>query len=372
VLDPEQIGLSDLALALEDHSPDHTWWFEPQTGGVSPRFVNGIEAPGADVEGLIEIQPLPTEVGYADMEDFVAQVRDPRARALLERAITGRGAFRRFKDTLLDYPELRRAWFAFHDARGEQRAIRWLVEHELIAPPVARRVMPREPTAADLPGLLDADGVVHRVSRDLRRLYRDRLRRVLLVGGWARGDAHPESEIELLVVLDTVADRWREKTRMDKVMWRHSIRHDTVLVATPISEPDFERGSEPVVTGTPRGAPLNRAHEEIRAARALLAAGFPSQALSRAYLAGFHAAGAALVAVDQLPATRTGVVSTFGRQIVAERGFDHEIGRVVRRLFEDRNDVDFGFAEASAEVASGAIHAAERLLAATEAWLAER
>jgi pimeloyl-ACP methyl ester carboxylesterase len=47
-----------------------------------------------------------------------------------------------------------------------------------------------------------------------------------------------------------------------------------------------------------------RGNEELRAARALLEAGFPSQALSRSRAAGFHAAGAALLAVGQLPATR--------------------------------------------------------------------
>jgi hypothetical protein len=213
---------------------------------VAPRFSDGVEP--TDADGLIEVVPLPTAIGYGDMEDFVAQVRDPRARGLLERAITGRGAFRRFKDTLLEYPELRRAWFRFHDARGEQRAIEWLVERELIPPAVAEQALERwpEPEDAGLPGVLDAEGVAHRVARDLRRLYGERLRSVLLTGGWARGDAHPESEVELLVVLDAVGDRWEEKACMDQVMWRHSIRHDTVVIETPVSERDYELAATPL------------------------------------------------------------------------------------------------------------------------------
>ena len=153
------------------------------------------------------------------MEDFVALVRDSARAHLLERAIAGRGAFRRFKDTLLDYPELRRAWFAFHDARSERRAIEWLVEHELVD--AGRRRARRSPQRADpgvaeLPGLLDAEGVAHRVATDLRRIYGDRLRTVLLTGLWAHGDAHPESELELLVVLDDIPDRWGEKARMEQ------------------------------------------------------------------------------------------------------------------------------------------------------------
>jgi hypothetical protein len=213
MLDPEQVDLADLALALED-----------------------------------QVEPLPTAVSYGDMEEFVAQVRDPRARGLLERAITGRGAFRRVKDTLLEYPELRLTWFAFRDARSEQRAIEWLLRNELIPPAAAEEALEqtRDPDAAELPGLLDAVGVARRAARDLRRLYGARLRDVLLVGARARGDAHPEAAIELLVVLAELTDRCREKTRMDKIMWRHSIRHETVVTETPIAEQELERGVTPL------------------------------------------------------------------------------------------------------------------------------
>lgn len=252
MLTPEQVDLADLALALEDHSQEHTWWLDPATGAVEPRFENGAGAISGDDRGErrpIPVQPLPTAVGYGDMEDFVARVRDPRARYALERAIAGRGAFRRFKDALLEYPELRRAWFKFHDARGERRAVEWLVERELVAPAAAERVISGrpEPGVADLPGLLDAEGVAHRVARDLRRLYGERLKTVLLTGLWAQGDAHPESELELLVVLDEVADRWAEKAQMDKVMWRHSIRHDTVVTGTPVTDAELRRGASPLL-----------------------------------------------------------------------------------------------------------------------------
>jgi Uncharacterised protein family (UPF0158) len=247
MLKPEQVDLADLALALEDHSDEHTWWLDPETGAVEPRF--GTQARENGGRRLIPVEPLPTAVGYGDMEDFVSRVRDPRARYLLERAIAGRGAFRRFKDTLLDYPELRRAWFKFHDARGERRAIDWLAERGLVAPEVAQDAIAQrsEPGVADLPGLLDAEGVAHRVTRDLRRLYGDRLKTVLLTGLWAHGDAHPESEVELLVVLDEVADRWAEKERMDKIMWRHSVRHHTVVTATPVTDAQLRRGATPLL-----------------------------------------------------------------------------------------------------------------------------
>jgi uncharacterized protein (UPF0332 family) len=114
--------------------------------------------------------------------------------------------------------------------------------------------------------------------------------------------------------------------------------------------------------------PLERASEELRAAQALLDAGFPSQALSRAYFAGFHAASAALLVAGGGPSTPAGVVSAFGRRVVMEGDF----ARVLRKLFEDRNDVDYALAAAPTGEARLAIAEAERLVEAATLWIRSR
>lgn len=244
---PEQYDLADLALALEDHSEDHRWWLHTTEGTVEPY----VEDPSSDgvALGLMPVEPLAPAIGYGDMEDFVSRVRDPRARDLLERAIVGRGAFRRFKDTLLDFPDLRRSWFVFHDARSERRAIEWLLEHGLTSQAEADAAIAEcvDPEADMLPGLIDGHGLARRATRDLRRLYRHRLRGVLLIGAWARGDAHPESPVELLVVLDDYGDRWTEKRRAERIAWRHSVRNDAVVIVLPAREAELDDRSQPVI-----------------------------------------------------------------------------------------------------------------------------
>jgi Uncharacterised protein family (UPF0158) len=248
MLDPDEVDLADLAFALEDHSRDHHWWFDPASGDVEPRFEGwlGEDGPGGR---LIPVEALPSSVGYADMRDFVERVRDPRAHHLLERAVSGRGAFRRFKDALLDYPELRRAWFVFHDIRGERRAIEWLLQREVVDEATATAALDSrpEPNPEDVPGLLDAHGVTHHMARELQRLYRGRLQGVILVGAWARGDAHPDSPIELVVLLQQIADRWQEKRRMGRIAWRYSMRHDTLVTVLPVTESELESGASPLL-----------------------------------------------------------------------------------------------------------------------------
>jgi hypothetical protein len=60
------------------------------------------------------------------MQAFIATVEDDHLAELLEVAINGKGAFRRFKDVLLNYPKEREKWFEFRDGRMEERALKWL------------------------------------------------------------------------------------------------------------------------------------------------------------------------------------------------------------------------------------------------------
>jgi hypothetical protein len=66
--------------------------------------------------------------GYRDMEAFISTVRDMHLQERLEHAISGRGAFRYFKDVLLDYPAERERWFQFKQDRNRQRMLDWLAE----------------------------------------------------------------------------------------------------------------------------------------------------------------------------------------------------------------------------------------------------
>jgi uncharacterized protein (UPF0332 family) len=118
--------------------------------------------------------------------------------------------------------------------------------------------------------------------------------------------------------------------------------------------------------------PLRRGRQELRAAEALLEAGFPAQAVTHAYLAGFQAASAALSVLGESAATTPGVISAFGRHVVGQDGVDHETGRALRRLYEDRMEVDHGLADAPPEEARGAVEDAGRLLEATANWIGRR
>ncbi len=82
---------------------------------------------------FIEIPQVDSREGYEDMETFIETVSRQHLQELLQVAIQGKGAFRRFKDVLGTYPQERERWFQFHDERLRQRMLKWL-ERENINP----------------------------------------------------------------------------------------------------------------------------------------------------------------------------------------------------------------------------------------------
>lgn len=253
MLDLDRIDLAELCHALEDHSGDMSWWLDPQDGELH-LLGDGMwdgEDVGPDFEPPARyrrVEPIDSREAYGDLQDFTARVRDPSARERLAQAIAGRGAFRRFKDALAD-PELRAAWFKFHDTRLERRAIEWLRDGRLITADAADQAIAArpDPHIPAIAGPFDAHEIARAVAADLRKLYGQRLRKVVLFGSWARGDAHPDSDIDLLVVLDRVDDAWREHRRTRDILYRHSLDNDTVVSTLVVSESDHENSRRPVL-----------------------------------------------------------------------------------------------------------------------------
>ncbi len=100
----------------------------PEAGG--PISEQQAEA-GLDDERLVPIDPLPSSVEYRWMEEFAGTVTEPRLAGRLQASLAGRGAFRRFKDSLIDYPEERARWFAFRWERMVGAMREWLADNDL-------------------------------------------------------------------------------------------------------------------------------------------------------------------------------------------------------------------------------------------------
>ena len=68
-----------------------------------------------------------------------------------------------------------------------------------------------------------------RLRRGLEDLYGERLDGVFLFGSHARGEASAESDVDILVVLDQVADYGRELERTGHLVSRLSLSYDVSI-----------------------------------------------------------------------------------------------------------------------------------------------
>lgn len=136
------VDIRDIAEAIANGSPGIEYYLDLETGeivwladdivveedrGIREAIEAGIE------ERFVDIPYVHSHEGYRDMKDFIDTLVDDSLREKLYIAIDGRGAFRRFKDVLLSYPEEREKWFEFSSSRNLQRAKAWLEERGIEA-----------------------------------------------------------------------------------------------------------------------------------------------------------------------------------------------------------------------------------------------
>lgn len=85
------------------------------------------------VENFEEYIELPTkyDINECEMiEDFCYNLNNQKQQEALLRAITGRGAFRRFKDKLIDL-NLEQKWFVFRGEKMKEIAIEWCEDNNI-------------------------------------------------------------------------------------------------------------------------------------------------------------------------------------------------------------------------------------------------
>ena len=132
-----RVDLQELRFAMEDATYEHQYFLETETGEVilvsemlddeeAQRQLAEIDE--AEPGRYLQLPRADSREGYDDMQDFIDTVSDGHLQELLNVAIHGRGAFRRFKDVLARYPAEQERWFDFQAARLDARAREWLAE----------------------------------------------------------------------------------------------------------------------------------------------------------------------------------------------------------------------------------------------------
>ena len=123
--------------AFENNAPEVHSYLHLKTGEVL-RIVDGIADPqmhariAADPD-YVRIEPVSSREQYRWMERFIQMLEASPLRQVLQQAIDGKGAFRRFKDVLMSHANERERWFNFRSVRLRAFMEAWLGAHLLEA-----------------------------------------------------------------------------------------------------------------------------------------------------------------------------------------------------------------------------------------------
>ncbi len=77
-------------------------------------------------------------------------------------------------------------------------------------------------------------------ERDTRRSYGDDLLKIVLFGSRARGDARPESDVDVAVVLKDIRDRRTDRDRLADLAYEAIVETYVDVQALPISRDEWE------------------------------------------------------------------------------------------------------------------------------------
>lgn len=125
------INWTDLETAFERNSPEMSSFLDLQTGAVlmlvdgNPEDDRQKNLAQSRPDLFLLIDPASSREQYRWMERFVASVEDAQLRERLLVAIDGKGAFRRFKDVLLSFPQDRERWFNYRAALLHHHITQW-------------------------------------------------------------------------------------------------------------------------------------------------------------------------------------------------------------------------------------------------------
>jgi Uncharacterised protein family (UPF0158) len=134
----KSIDIDQLALAMEDSDLGNSYFLNLSTGELAffSDFLGLTEEDEHlldEIEGsddYVAVERIPSYVAYQWMVDFVDEVVTPvdeHAADRLARSLHGKGAFRRFKDTLYYVDDRwQPAWYEWRDKKLNTAAQEWL------------------------------------------------------------------------------------------------------------------------------------------------------------------------------------------------------------------------------------------------------
>jgi predicted nucleotidyltransferase len=83
--------------------------------------------------------------------------------------------------------------------------------------------------------------ILNELKQELQKMYGDRLVKLILFGSHARGEAKPDSDIDLLAVLKSPVSQVQEISYMSNLRVKILLERNELVSIIPVTEEDYSK-----------------------------------------------------------------------------------------------------------------------------------
>lgn len=99
---------------------------------------------------------------------------------------------------------------------------------------------------------MELRAILREFRKELEELYGTRLKKIILYGSWARGEATEDSDIDLLIILEGKVTPGAEIDRMIDIITALNLKHGVLISVFPVSEEDYYTINSPLLINVRR------------------------------------------------------------------------------------------------------------------------
>lgn len=89
--------------------------------------------------------------------------------------------------------------------------------------------------------------ILKKTRKELDKIYPERIKEMILFGSYARGDFTEDSDIDLMLLLDQIADVSVEREKYFPIISKISFDYDTVVSIVPFDYQEFQKKRIPLI-----------------------------------------------------------------------------------------------------------------------------
>lgn len=101
------------------------------------------------------------------------------------------------------------------------------------------------------------ESILSDVKENLKKIYGRRLKKIILYGSYARGEATEGSDIDIIILLEGMKNSLSERDKFFDAIWQLDLKYDTIISIFPFDENQYRTRKLPIILNAKKeGIPI--------------------------------------------------------------------------------------------------------------------